>query len=127
MIFVAEVQMKSLTHLESELHEVFRTGSGAVFQSDKERCLYLHFGGKKAKFKYSCLLRLKKAIEAINVEHMLINTEGADIEIISIHGCDHCYILTPLEIIALRELLQGTFVMFQLNLILKDCLHRLVV
>lgn len=112
---------------ETELHEVFRTNSGAVFQSDKERCLYVDFAGKKAKFKYACLLRLKRALEAVSVEEMLINPAGSDIEIISISGCDHFYILTPVEIIEFRELMKGTFAMFQLNLIIKDCLYRLVV
>ena len=119
--------MKSLVHLEATQHEVFRTKSGVIFQSDKERCLYLQFSGKKAKFKYPCLLRLKKAVESINVENMLINPDASDVEIISLNGCDHCYVLSALEVIALKELLQGAFVMFQLNNIIKDCLYRLVV
>ena len=121
------ILMKSQKHLGSEHHEVFRTKSGVVFQSDKERCLYLEFSGKKAKFKYPCLLRLKKTVESLNVENMLINPQASDIEIVSISGCEHCYVLSALEIIALKELLQGAFVMFQLNHIIKDCLYRLVV
>ena len=127
MTFGQLILMKSLKYLESEQHEVFRTKSGAIFQSDKERCLFVDFAGKKAKFKYPCLLRFKKAVEFVNVENMLINPEASDLEIISISGCEHCYVLSALEIIALKELLQGTFVMFQLNHIIKDCLYRLVV
>ena len=119
--------MKSLKYLETDQHEVFRTKSGVIFQSDSERCLYIDFAGKKAKFRYPCLLRFKRAIESVNVENMLINPEASDLEIISISGCEHCYVLSALEIIALKELLQGAFVMFQLNHIIKDCLYRLVV
>lgn len=111
--------------LEIHLHEVFSTNSGTVFQSDTERCLYLDFGGKKAAFKYPCLLRLKRKVEAVDIEQMLINPYAADTELISVTACEHCYVLDALEILALKELLQGAFVMFQLNHIIKDCLQRI--
>lgn len=116
-----------ITEKYSDLHEVYRTEAGSVYQSDLEKCLYLNFSRKQAKFKYSCLLRLKKAIEAVDVDRMLTHPEASDVEIISICACEHCYVLTALDILALRDLLQGAFVMFQLNHIIKDCLHRIVV
>jgi hypothetical protein len=107
--------------------EVFATKAGTVYQSDKENCLYLDFAGKIARFDYVCLARLKKIVERIDVERMLLNSSGAaDLEIISMCACEHCYVLRTTEIVALKELLQGAFVMFQLNNILRDRLHRLV-
>src|SRR5690606_3723001 len=111
--------------IPASLHEVFHTPLGAVYQSDKECCLYVDFNGKRAKFNYSCLLRLKRKIEAVDVEQMLMNPYASDVEIISIAACDDCYVLNALEILAFKELLQGTFVMFQLNHIIKDCLQRI--
>lgn len=109
------------------LQEVFSTSVGKVLQSDQENCLYLDFAGKVAKFDFLCLARLKRIIEGIDIEGMLLNTSSSsDVEIISLCACEHCYVLSATQILALKEILQGTFVMFQLNNIIKDRLHRLV-
>ncbi len=110
------------------LHEVFQTDAGCVYQSDKENCLYLNFSGKMARFEYATLIKLRNTIKKINIDNMLLNPcRIADIEIISVAQSDHYYILSALEILALKDLLEGTFVMFQLNHIIKDSLYRLVV
>lgn len=111
---------------QTGLIEVFRTAKGAVFQSDTENCLYVDFGNNLAEFNYQKLKRLKNACDQINVAELLINTENAAIEIIYLCACEHLYVLSVLEIIQLRELLDGAFVMFQLNHIINDCLYRLV-
>ncbi|MDB5120951.1 MAG: hypothetical protein JWN56_2169 [Sphingobacteriales bacterium] len=108
-----------------ELLEVFKTNFGTVFQSDKQNCLYMDFDGKVSKFSFKALKDLKKTVDKIDWQYMLINTEQADIEIILQN--DHCFILNSLQIAALKDLLHGTFAMFQLNHIIKDCLHRLVI
>ena len=105
---------------------VFSTKAGAIYQCDAERCWYVDFGGKVARFDYRCLLKLKKAVYNVDIEQKLLeSTKDPDVEIIFICACDHCYILSLLQIIALKEILEGTFVMFQLNHILQDCLYRL--
>jgi hypothetical protein len=113
--------------LTAGLHEVFQTDAGCVHQSDNENCLYLTFSGKVARFEYATLIKLRNTVKKINIDNMLLNPcRIADIEIISVAQSDHYYILSALEILALRDLLEGTFVMFQLNHIIKDSLHRLV-
>ena len=120
--------MEKACNFSLDFHEVFRTNTGGVYQSDRENCLYLDFGGKFARFEYSTLLKLRNTIQNINIDNMLLNPgRMADIEIVSVSQSDHYYILSALEILALKELLQGTFVMFQLNNIIKDSLYRLVV
>lgn len=108
------------------LIEVYRTAKGAVYQSDRESCLYLDFCNSLAEFDYQKLKRLKKVCDQINVDQLLLNSENAALEIIYLCACEHIYVLSALEIIELRELLEGTFVMFQLNHIVNDCLYRLV-
>lgn len=106
--------------------EVFSTKNGAIFQSDSERCWYIDFAGKLARFDYRNLLKLQKAVYAIDIEAKLLSSDkSADVEIIFICACDHSYVLTLLELIKLKELLQGTFVMLELNHIIHDRLHRL--
>jgi hypothetical protein len=112
--------------LQDELVEVFKTEAGSIYQSDSENCWYVDFAGKLARFDYRCLLKLRKAVYHIDIEAILLdNTKSPDIEIVFICACDHCYVLSVLEIIALKELLQGTFTMLELNHIIYDRLHRL--
>jgi len=108
-----------------KLDEVFTTASGSVYQSDCENCWYIDFAGKVARFDYRCLLLLKKAVYNINIEALLLkNAKSADIEIVFICASDHCFVLTTLEIIAMKELLEGTFTMLELNHIIYDRLYR---
>lgn len=105
--------------------DVFGTKNGAVYQCDAERCWYVDFAGKVAKFDYRCLLKLKKAVYNVDIEAKLLDSsKDPDVEIIFICACDHTYILTLLQIIALKEILEGTFVMLQLNNIIQDRLYR---
>jgi hypothetical protein len=116
----------TMISVSSSWTEVFKTKNGSVHQSDGENCWYINFGGKVARFDYRCLLKLKKAIYSLNVEALLMNnSKAADLEIVSICACDHCYVLTVMEIVAFKELLEGTFVMLSLNHILHDCLLRI--
>lgn len=106
--------------------DVFSTKDGAIYQCDSENCWYIDFAGKLARFDYRNLLKLKKAVYQIDIENLLLNsTKSADLEIIFICACDHCYVLSLIQIIKLKELLQGTFVMLELNHIIYDRLHRL--
>ena len=106
--------------------EVFGTDKGAIFQSDKERCWYVDFAGKLARFDYRNLLKLRKAVYNIDIEAVLLDSSKcADVEIIFIYACDHCYVLTISQIIAFKEILEGTFVMLELNHIIHDRLHRI--
>ncbi|RFZ81097.1 hypothetical protein DYU05_20265 [Mucilaginibacter terrenus] len=105
---------------------VFSTAKGAIYQCDEERCWYVDFAGKVAKFDYRCLLKLKKAVYHVDIEDRLLNSgKDPDVEIIFICACDHCYVLSLLQIIALKEILEGTFVMLQLNNIIHDVLYRI--
>jgi hypothetical protein len=118
----------TLINTQTAWTDVFSTKAGAVYQCDAERCWYVDFAGKVAKFDYRCLLKLKKAVYNVDIEQKLLtSSKDADVEIIFICACDHCYILSLLQIIALKELMEGTFVMLQLNSILQDKLYRIAV
>jgi hypothetical protein len=49
---------------------------------------------------------------------------ACDFEIITMCACEHCYVLTLPQVIALKELLAGAKVMLELNSILHDRLRR---
>ena len=106
--------------------EVFSTSKGSIFQNDAERCWYVKFAGKNARFDYQCLLKLRKAVYNVDIEHILLDsTKSPDVEIIFICACDHCYVLTLMQIIELKEILEGAFVMLDLNRIIQDRLYRI--
>jgi hypothetical protein len=118
---------KTLVQPAIKFSEVYSTDHGATYQSDSENCWYIDFAGKLARFDYRNLLKLKKAVYNIDIEGLLMdNTKSADVEILFICACDHCYVLSLLQIISLKELLEGTFVMLDLNHILYDRLQRIV-
>jgi hypothetical protein len=111
----------------SRLNIVFANEGGSIYQSDQEGCWYIDFAGKVARFDYRNILKLKKAVFQIDIEELILNpAKGGDLEIIFICACDHCYVLSILEIIALRDLLEGTFAMLELNHIIQDRLSRIV-
>lgn len=108
-----------------DFEEVFATNSGVIFQSDFEKCWYVDFAGKLARFDYRNFLKLKKAVYQIDIEAKLLSSDQtADVEIIFICACDHAYVLNLLQLIQLKELLHGTFAMLELNQIIHDRLHR---
>lgn len=107
--------------------EVFGTAQGAIYQCDTENCWYIDFAGKLARFDYRNLLKLKKAINSIDIEKRLMDAQSPDMEIIFICACDDTYVLTLTQIIEFKELLQGTFVMLDLNNIIYNRLYRIAV
>jgi len=111
----------------NELINVFSNSKGTIYQSDKLNCFYIDFGGKFAQYNCLSLQKLKRTVEAVNIDALLLNTTRADYELITFNGCAHMYLLNALEIIALKDLLQGTFTMFKLNHMVNDCLNRLTV
>jgi len=109
----------------NQLVSVFSNTHGSIYQSDKLNCFYVDFGGKFARYNCLSLQKLKAVVEQIDVEALLLNTRKANFELVTFNGCEHIYLLSALEIIALKDLLHGTFTMFKLNHIISDCLYRL--
>lgn len=126
-MFVFIMNINKINSDTRQLTEVFGTTAGVVYQCDLEECWHVDFGGKVARFNYMSLLRLKRCLEDVSVEKMLLDpAKGNDFEIISLTACDHLYVLTAIEILAFKELLHGTFVMLKLNHLVKDCLCRVI-
>jgi hypothetical protein len=117
--------MKIELPLTSQLQEVFRTDAGCVYQSDYENCLYVEFSGKTIRYKVKCFFRLKSIVDRIDLAKMASDPDPAcDFEIVTMCACEHCYVLTLPQVIALKELLAGAKVMLELNSILHDRLRR---
>ena len=110
-----------------QLKEIFRTAHGCVYQCDKKRCFSIDFAGYLTDFKFPCFLALKKLVDSIDLDEMVLNPDNAaDIEIINPCGSDRCYVLTFSQMLEFKELLAGAKVMLQLNSILHERLYRKV-
>ena len=111
-----------------QLKEIFTTPHGAVYQCDDRGTFAVDFGGYITEYKFPCFVALKKLVDRIDLEQMVLNSSKAsDIEIISPCGSDRCYVLTLSQLIEFKELLAGARVMLQLNSILHERLYRAIV
>src|SRR3546814_12003566 len=111
----------------TSLEEVFSTSAGTVYQSDAERCLYLDFAGKRTSLNILCLIRLKTAVDQVDIDNMLLDATSPDLEVISICACELGFVLTATGVLALLELLQWTTVKLNLNHLIRECFYRLPV
>ncbi|MDO6390160.1 hypothetical protein Q4E40_08485 [Pontibacter sp. BT731] len=109
-----------------ELVEIYANEAGAVFQCDRRNRLMLYFAGMLNVLKVDTFLRLKQAVASIDLEQMAANpSRSSDYEIVSVCGCDRCFILSLTELNALRDLLAGAKFGLELNRLLHECLTPL--
>ena len=110
----------------TELVEIYANEAGAVFQCDRRNRLMLYFAGQLNVLKVDTFLRLKQVVDGIDLEQMAANpSRSSDYEIVSICGCERCYILSLTELHALRDLLAGAKFGLELNRLLHECLTPL--
>ncbi len=107
----------------AELVEIYANAAGAVYQCDRKSRLVLNFAGTLSVLKVDTFLRLKQTVDSIDLESMVVDpSRSSDFEIVSICGCDRCYVLTLTELCDLRELLAGARFTLELNRMLHECL-----
>ena len=105
------------------LAEIYTTTAGAIYQCDSRNRVLVHFAGQLTVLKVEAFLRLKRAVDNVDLEEMAASTaRAADVEIISVCGCDRCYVLTLPELYAFKELLEGAKFAMSLNSVLHECL-----
>jgi hypothetical protein len=118
------VKLGEKIQIATELQEIFATEGGAVYQCDKRNRLILNFAGSQITLKVDAFLRLKNAVDNIDLNSMAVNTNrDSDYELITVCGCDKIYVLTLLEVYSFKELLGGARFALELNSVLHECLH----
>ncbi|MFD2514448.1 hypothetical protein ACFSRY_11265 [Pontibacter locisalis] len=106
----------------TQLSEIYTSEAGAVYQCDRRNRLLVQFSGELVELKLDTFLRLKKAVDSINLEQMAVNPHrSSDFEIISVCGCDRCFVLTLPELHDFKELLSEARFMMELNSMLHEC------
>lgn len=108
----------------AEVEEVFSSNQGAVYQCSRKNCYWLEFKETTTAFKVSDFFLFKKRIDALDVEAMLADSSrSSDFELVSPHRTERCFILSVQDILHLREILDGSKFMIQLNSELKKLLR----
>ncbi|MBC5993511.1 hypothetical protein [Pontibacter cellulosilyticus] len=111
-----------------QLTDIYTSETGAVYQCDRRNRLLVHFAGALAVLKVDAFLRLKNAVDSIDLEQMAASTDRAsDFEIVSVCGCDKCYVLTLPQLYAFKELLAEAKFTLDLNSMLHECLCTQIV
>ncbi|KHJ36886.1 hypothetical protein PBAC_29220 [Pedobacter glucosidilyticus] len=105
--------------------EVFSTNFGSISHCPRTDLLTLTFSGKTITYKYPCLQRLNKVIHQVDLAKMT-DASHSGLEIVFLCGAEDCFVLDIHEILGLKDLLHGTFTMFNLNSAIKDCLQRVI-
>lgn len=106
------------------LHELFRTEYGAVYQCNRYNCYYVEFAGGISAFKVADFLSLKQHVEAIDVAAMATSSHrAAEVHILMPHRSERCFVLTVADVVRFRELLDGAKAMMALNSLLQECLY----
>ncbi|GHA76476.1 hypothetical protein [Pontibacter akesuensis] len=104
--------------------EIYTSETGAVYQCDRSNRLILSFAGHATVLKVEAFLRLKRVVDSIDLQAMANSpARCSDYEIVSVCGCDRCFVLTLTELIALKELLASARFMMELNSMLHQCLN----
>ncbi|MEQ9424384.1 MAG: hypothetical protein RJQ09_08215 [Cyclobacteriaceae bacterium] len=110
------------------LNEVYRNEVGVVYQCDETSTIWIDFQGKMTPLKYFSFLALKRKVDHIDVVSMFNDTgKGGDLEIINARGCERCFVVTLKELIGLKDLLEGSRVMLDLNSIIHERLFNVLI
>ncbi|WP_089886743.1 hypothetical protein [Kriegella aquimaris] len=89
----------------------------SFFQSDKERCFYIDLGQKTVRLSFCQLLSLRQKIRNIDIEdHFDGDGNKHGFEILALCNKEHLFILNTHEILDLKELLVGAFLVLDMGL-----------
>lgn len=119
-----QAKLEEKMQIVTQLSEICVNEAGAVFQCDRRNRLFVNFAGTTAMLKVETFLRLKQAVDSIDLEAMAASTaRSSDVEVVSVCGCDKCYVLTLPELVAFRALLGEARFTLELNSMLHECLN----
>ncbi|MGV3539757.1 MAG: hypothetical protein ACO1OQ_08100 [Rufibacter sp.] len=105
------------------LHELFSTAYGAVYQCNRYNCYFVEFAGGVSPFKVAEFKALKRQVDAIDVSKMAQDTSRAsDVYVLMPARSERCFVLTLTDVVRFKELLAGAKAMINLNSLLHECL-----
>lgn len=114
---------KTVMHTSENAELVYSTPKSTLRQCDKTERFYLSIENFGVDLKFCELIKLRNKIYSIDIMAMM-DTSVPDIEIIYFPLSDRVLVLNLFNILELKDLLAGTFVMLELNSILHRKIYR---
>lgn len=105
------------------VNTIFKTDNAILHQCDDTESFILTFFGNEITFRFCELIAFKTKIQKVDILGLL-NSETPDIEILHLHHCDRFFAFSIHQILEIRELLSGAFVMLELNSIIHQKIVR---
>ncbi len=103
--------------------EIFKTKSAAISQCELTDSFLLSYDQEEIIFKLCDLFSFRKQIMAFDIVKLL-DSHSPDVEIVHLPHCDRFLVLSIIEILEFRELLNGTFNTLALNSAVQKILRK---
>lgn len=103
--------------------EIFKTKSAAIIQCEQTDSFVLKFDKDEIVFKLCDLFTFRKKVMALDIVELL-DSSSPDVEVIHLPHCDRFLVLSILEILEFRQLLNGTFDTLALNSAIQKILRK---
>lgn len=88
----------------------------SAYQCDARRCFYFDFGRGPVNLSFCQLLSLRNKVNHIDIEaHFDPDMNPSGIEILMLCNGEHILILDTLQVIDLKEFMQSTFGILEMN------------
>ena len=109
---------------KNQLEQLYNTDFGAVYQCNSKNCYWLELGGEWHPLNVSDFLFFKREIDSIDIVSMLNNpSRTADVVILHSYRAKRCFVFSALEILHVKELLDATRFIIELNSLIKERLY----
>lgn len=109
---------------DSSLIELYSNPKGSTFQCDATNRIIVEFDDVQVALRIRDFLTFKRKVDSVDLHTMIFNTDDAyDVEIIRAPRTDHSFVLTLCDLVALRDLLNGTRFTLELNSLLNERIY----
>lgn len=114
-----------MMQVEANHHELlFETPNATLHQCDTSELYILAFKGNELLFRPCEFIAFRRKMQQLDILPML-SSDAPDIEIIYMPHCDRVLALSLHEILEIKELFAGAFVMLELNsMIHKEIIRK---
>ncbi len=102
---------------------VYQQERMALYQCDRTESLVLTIAEEEICFRVCELIAFRRRVQQINVVDLLAS-DTPDIEVVNLLHCDRLFVFSIHEVLQLKELLAGSFVMLELNSIIHRTILR---
>lgn len=101
------------------MNTLYKAHNFTSYQCDSSRVFHIDFKHRLVKLSFCQLLAFREQVKNIDLDAHFGGTNKHGIEILVLCNRSHIFIFDTYECIALKELMDGTFAMLELNSLLS--------